>query len=162
MFFVDAICRQYFIPTLQQHFLSQIQSFMFSITSCKATKFNVDKHSTMVEICIERHDAACLKRFSISPRLRITWKFQNKLLANPQYDIFEMAAWWRAGQKFLSSLWINQHHHCRIKGLQDRHENAHQNRDSCISQFFKKNKQSYAIQSLIKTQYKRARRAVKL
>ena len=32
MFFVDAICQQYFIPILRKfhHFLSQIQSFMFS------------------------------------------------------------------------------------------------------------------------------------
>ena len=81
MFFADAICQQYFIPILRkfQHFISQIQSFM---------SFSMWNN---------------LKRFSTSSRLRITLKFRNKLSQNPQYDIFPMAGWWRAGRKFLSS-----------------------------------------------------------
>ena len=50
-----------------------------------------------------------------------------------------MADWCRAGQKFLSSLWIDQHH-TGISALRDLDENAHQNRNSFTSsrqsQFF--------------------------
>ena len=55
MFFVDAICQQYFIPILQkiQHFLSHKQSFMFSFMQSNQN-FIVGKHSTMVENHIEK------------------------------------------------------------------------------------------------------------
>ena len=50
-----------------------------------------------------------------------------------------MAGWWRAGQKFHSSLWINQRH-TGNNALRDQDENAHQNRNSYTSirqsQFF--------------------------
>ena len=80
MFFVDAICQQYFIPILRkfQHFPSHKQSFMFSFMYSNQ-QFIVGKHSTMVENHIEK--TWCLKRFSTSPRLRITLNFRNELLA---------------------------------------------------------------------------------
>ena len=55
MFFVDAICQQYFIPILQknQHFLSHIQSFMFSFMLSNQNII-FGKHSTIVENSIEK------------------------------------------------------------------------------------------------------------
>ena len=74
-----------------------------------------------------------------APPMRKTLKFRNTLLANPQYDSFQMAGWLRNYLKFLSPLWINQDH-TWIHALQVQDENAHQNRDSFISsresQFF--------------------------
>ena len=123
MFFADAICQQYFIPILRkfQHFLSQIQSFMFSFMQSNQI-FIVGKHSTMVKNSIVNTWCRMLEGISTSPRLRITLKFRNKLLAKSAISYFPNG-WWRAGQKFLSSIWINLHH-CGIKGLLDRRENA--------------------------------------
>ena len=65
------------------------------------------------------------------------WSFEISCLQNPQYvsveyDSFQMAAWWRAGQKLLSSLWIHQDH-TGFNALRDQDENAHQNKNSFIS-----------------------------
>ena len=58
MFFVNAICQKYFIPTLPkfQHFLSQVQSFLFSFMQTLQSNQNiiVEKHPTMVENLIEK------------------------------------------------------------------------------------------------------------
>ena len=57
MYFVDAICQQYFIPILWQHFLIQTQSFMFSFMQTTQILWlgNIQTcHFNMVENSIEK------------------------------------------------------------------------------------------------------------
>ena len=148
MFFVDAIRQQYFIPIIRklQHFLSQIQSFMFSFMQSNQN-FIIGKHSTMVENSIENtwcrmlegifdfssfeNNIEISKSVAVARKIRTIifskWLVDEELAKNSSLQ-FELVS------KFLSSIWINQHH-CCIKRLQDQHENADQNRDSCISQY---------------------------
>ena len=53
MFFVDAICQQYFVLIFRkfQHFLSQKQSFMFSFMQ-NNQNFIIREHSNMVDIML--------------------------------------------------------------------------------------------------------------
>ena len=73
---------------------------------------------------------------STSPRLRKKLNLRNKLLKKS--TILVVSGRWRTGQNIPShndSHLINQHH-TGINALLDQHENAHQIRDSSLSQFF--------------------------
>ena len=111
--------------------LSKWHTKLYVLLHATQPKFYSWKHSTMVE---HRKDMMlhAWRDFRLFFLWGKHWNFEISWSQNPQYDIIQMAGWWRAVQKFLSSLWINQHR-CGIKGLRDQDENAHQNRDSFIS-----------------------------